>query len=121
MQLNTVQRVTAETHGGQPAFGHQSDFQTLRRSVLSCLLWEREFYESGVSIAERIEKCAAKVSVKDLVAVTLEARSVHNLRHVPLLLLCELVKRGLLVDSGRRRRGASGLGGVVWVGAEAPC
>ena len=94
MQLNTVQKVTAETHGGQPAFGHQSDFQTLRRSVLSCLLWEKEYYESGVSIAERIEKCAAKVSVKDLVAVTLEARSVHNLRHVPLLLLCELVKRG---------------------------
>ncbi len=28
--------------------------QALRRSVLSCMLWEDEFYEDGVGIAGRI-------------------------------------------------------------------
>lgn len=94
MQTNRVRRDTAQTHGGQPAFGHLTPIQQLRRSVLSCLLWESEFYEDGQSIADRISETAAKVSVADLSALIVEARSVHNLRHVPLLLLATLAKRG---------------------------
>ena len=30
--------------------------QSLRRSVLSCMLWEGEFYEDGVEIAGRIHE-----------------------------------------------------------------
>lgn len=83
-----------QTHGGQPAFPHLTPIQQLRRSVLSCLLWEREFYEDGINIAERIAQAADQVSTEELAALAVEARSVHNLRHVPLLLLRQLAKRG---------------------------
>lgn len=94
MQLNIPRQVTAQTHGGQPAFPHTNPIQQLRRSVLSCLLWESEFYEDGQSIADRIVETAAKVTTDQLAALAIEARTVHNLRHVSLLLLCELAKRG---------------------------
>lgn len=94
-QLNTRRAYTnVQTHGGVQAFPHLSPIQQLRRSVLSCLLWESEYYEDGVSIADRITETAAKVSDKDLAALIVECRSTHNLRHVPLLLLCVLIKRG---------------------------
>src|ERR1044071_2320103 len=66
----------------------------LRRSVLSCLLWEDEFYEDGESIAGRIQTAAEKVTLEELAALCVEARSSFNLRHVPLLLLTVLIKRG---------------------------
>ena len=83
-----------QTHGGAPAFPHMNPMQQLRRSVMSCLLWEREFYEDGQAIADRIAEHAKAVSAADLAAVAIEARTTHHLRHVPLLLLCELAKRG---------------------------
>ena len=64
----------------------------LRRSVLSCLLWEDTFYEDGVSIAERIAQAAMQVDPDTLAKLAIEARSKFNLRHVPLLLLCALSK-----------------------------
>jgi 60 kDa SS-A/Ro ribonucleoprotein len=82
------------THGGSRAFAHTSALQQLRRSVLACMLWEDTFYEDGQSIADRIREAAKNVSTEDLAQVALEARSEHNLRHVPLLLCVELVKRG---------------------------
>ena len=42
---------TAFTHEQGPAFAHMTPEQALRRSVMSCMLWEDEFYEDGVSIA----------------------------------------------------------------------
>ncbi len=83
-----------QTHGGVPAYPHLKPIQQLRRSVLSCLLWESEYYEDGQSIADRISEHAKAVNATELAALIVEARSVHNLRHVPLLLLCELAKRG---------------------------
>lgn len=83
-----------QTHGGVHAYPHLTPIQQLRRSVLACLLWEREFYEDGASIADRISAAADKVSAEDLAALAIEARSTHNLRHVPLLLLKALAKRG---------------------------
>lgn len=82
------------TAEGAPAFPHLTPIQQLRRSVMACMLWEGQFYESGESIADRIEQLAAQVSQRDLAATAVEARSKHNLRHVPLLLAAELAKRG---------------------------
>lgn len=93
-RLNVKVSQPVYTHGGAPAFPHVSPIQQLRRSVLSCLLWESEFYEDGKSIADRISEHAKAVSTKQLADLVLEARTVHNLRHVPLLLLCELIRRG---------------------------
>ena len=95
MQLNTARSFAhVRTAGGAPAFPHITPLQQLRRSVLSCLLWESEFYEDGKGIADRIVEFAGKVKPEELAALAIEAREVHNLRHVPLLLTVELAKRG---------------------------
>lgn len=82
------------THGGQPAYPHLKPIQALRRSVLACMLWENGYYESGVSVADRIVELAAQVTPRELADLAIEARMVHNLRHVSLLLLCALAKHG---------------------------
>lgn len=97
MKLNTAPKIQIKTHGGTPAFPHVTHIQQLRRSVLSCLLWEDSFYEEGKDIAQRIQEAAALVSANELAALAIEARSTFNLRHVPLLLLAALAKRGGLV------------------------
>lgn len=94
MRLNTAQAIPKVfTHECAPATRITPE-QALRRSVLSCLLWEREFYEDGQDIASRILKLAAEVPAPVLGALAEEARSKFHLRHVPLLLLTALVQRG---------------------------
>lgn len=89
MELNrTVGPVTFE---GAPAAPTTPE-QALRRSVMSCLLWEREFYEDGTAIADRIEILCAKVPHSVIAALAIEARHKMHLRHVPLLLLATLAK-----------------------------
>jgi 60 kDa SS-A/Ro ribonucleoprotein len=81
-----------KTHEGAPAsrINHE---QQLQRSVLACLLWEDEFYESGVEIAKRIFDTASLCSPDFVGSLALRARNEHNLRHVPLLLLLNLIMR----------------------------
>jgi len=94
MRLNTAAaQPKIYTHEGAPA-KHISPEMQLRRSVLSCLLWEKEFYEDGLSIADRITEEAAKCSKETVAALAVEARNVHGLRHAPLLLLLDLIRRG---------------------------
>lgn len=94
MQSNTARKIDVRTHGGTPAFPHLTAEQRLRRVVMSCLLWESEFYVDGQTIADSIQEAASAVSPQVLAKVAIEARTVSNLRHVPLLLLVELAKRG---------------------------
>lgn len=91
MQVN-VARAPIHTHQGGKA-RHINPYQQLRRSVLACLLFEREFYESGQSISERIESLATVVDPKMVAALAIEARQDMALRHVPLLLLACLAKQ----------------------------
>lgn len=81
------------THEGGKAV-HISPELQLRRSVLACMLWEDTFYESGKSIAERIGELCAQVKPEVLAELAIEARHKQHLRHVPLLLLRNLVKLG---------------------------
>ena len=94
MRLNVAARNTARTHEGAPAVPRLSEEKMLRRSVLSCLLWEDEFYEDGQAIAARIIAAAEKVEPTILAGIAIEAREVFNLRHVPLLLLEVLSRTG---------------------------
>lgn len=94
MRLNAAKAIPKIfTHEGAPAKRITPE-QELRRSVLSCLLWEREFYESGEDIAKRIVRLAGEVPREKVMALAVEARSQFHLRHVPLMLLVALVKRG---------------------------
>lgn len=92
-RLNVSPVNTETTHEGAPAARINAE-QALRRSVLSCLLWEKEFYEDGQEIADRIKTLADQVEAGKLAALAVEARSRFNLRHVPLLLTACLAKRG---------------------------
>jgi len=66
--------------------------QALRRSVLSCMLWEGEFYEDGVQIAGRIHELVPQVASEKVAALAVEARERMKLRHAPLLLVREMAR-----------------------------
>lgn len=85
MRLNIKPKTITNHEGGVASRINLT--QQLRRSVLSCLLWEKESYEDGISIADRIESLANQVAPNIVNDLALEARAKYNLRHVPLLLL----------------------------------
>lgn len=97
MRTNTAEvPVPRLTHEGAKAV-KTSAVQQLRRSVMSCMLWEDSFYESGVEIATRIQQEVAEVlklaNGADLVGnIAYEARTKFKLRHAPLWLALALVK-----------------------------
>ena len=65
----------------------------LRRTVLTCLLWEDTFYEKGNGIAGRIAELVTRNKAEDVAALAREARDQMQLRHVPLFLTRELARR----------------------------
>ncbi|HXY24587.1 MAG TPA: TROVE domain-containing protein [Candidatus Acidoferrum sp.] len=65
----------------------------LRRTVLTCLLWEDTFYEKGNDIAQRISALAAENKPEVVAALATEARDKMQLRHAPLFLVRELARR----------------------------
>jgi 60 kDa SS-A/Ro ribonucleoprotein len=93
-RINTPVLDRTATHEGGRAWGHTKPEEQLRRSVLSSFLWEREFYEDGESIADRVVRAAEAVTLYCLAELAVEARSKYNLRHMPLLLLSVLARRG---------------------------
>jgi 60 kDa SS-A/Ro ribonucleoprotein len=105
MKLNILKLshlVRPRTHEGAPA-AVISDEQALRRSVLACMLWENEFYEDGVSIAERVRTLVPRVPAARVSALAVEARTSMKLRHAPLLLVREMARhathRGLVAET----------------------
>src|SRR5215475_7189572 len=96
MRIN-FKRFSLVTHEGARA-RHISVLAQLRRSVLSCLLWESEFYEDVQEIGKRIAGLAAQCLPEDVATLAIEAREQMHLRHVPLLLLRELARHPSLKD-----------------------
>jgi 60 kDa SS-A/Ro ribonucleoprotein len=93
-KLNTsVKKNPIFTHEGAKA-QHINPYQQLRRSVCSCMLWEREFYEDGEIIADRIAALIKEVDAEKVAELAIEARTKFKLRHVPLLLVRELARQG---------------------------
>ena len=93
MRLNksTRNRVTIRTHEQAPAKRVDAE-QQLRRSVMSCMLWEGEFYESGTTIAQRIAELVPQVPSDMVADIAVEARNQMKLRHVPLLIAREMAR-----------------------------
>lgn len=91
-RTNVATRTKLTTH--EDGTAHRiSPLLELRRSVLTCLLFENTFYESGFSIAERIAELCTKVDPRDVAQLALDARDKMHLRHVPLFLLVQISKR----------------------------
>lgn len=80
------------THEGAPA-KRITDVQELRRTLMACLLWEGTFYESGESVADRLAAMAVGVPWQDVKTLAIEARTVAGLRHAPMWLLVQALKR----------------------------
>jgi len=65
----------------------------LRRTVLTCLLWEDAFYEKGSGVANRLAELVDANKAEDVASLAREARDAMQLRHVPLFLVRELARR----------------------------
>ncbi len=67
------------------------------------MLWEDQFYEDGVTIADRIAALVPKVKAEAVAAMAIEAREDMKLRHAPLLIVREMARhethRGLVADT----------------------
>lgn len=92
MKTNTKVKTPApRTHEGAVAARINPE-QMLRRSVLSCLLWEDEHYEEGQAISRRIAELVPKCSPEFVSELAIETRTKGYLRHAPLWLavaMCE--------------------------------
>lgn len=94
-----MSRMNAKRNNPRPRnFGggegpRESAEKRLRRAVLSCLLWEGTFYETGDGVARRIYELSTDVPAATVAALAVEARLEHNLRHVPLYLLALVARR----------------------------
>lgn len=98
-RINTARRFVeastedARTHGGALAV-RVGPLASLRRSVLSTFLGEKQFYEDGDEILVRIRKLALECDPVSVARLAVEARRVHGLRHAPLALLVALTRTG---------------------------
>lgn len=88
MQLNKkVPAFSGTTHEGTPA-RRINKLSQLTRSIMSCLLWEKEAYESGECIADRISALVHEIpDTEALATLAVLARTKMHLRHVPLLIV----------------------------------
>lgn len=125
LKLNDAAR--PRTHEGAPA-ARTTPEQALRRSVLSCMLWEGEFYEDGVQIAGRIAELVPRVAAEKVAALAVEARERMKLRHAPLLLVREMARhashRGLVAETLtrviQRADELSEFVAIYWAGGRQP-
>jgi TROVE domain/von Willebrand factor type A domain len=126
MRLN-IFKPRPRTHEGARAAVITPE-QALRRSVLSCMLWEGEFYEDGVQIAGRIHELVPRVAAEKVAALAIEARERMKLRHAPLLLVREMARltthRGLVAETLarviQRADELSEFVAIYWAGGREP-
>jgi len=90
-KVNVKSKSNLYTHEGTPACNLNPE-QMLRRSVCSCLLWENEFYEDGISISNRIAELIPKVAPEKVAQLAIQAREEFKLRHVPLFIVREMAR-----------------------------
>ena len=64
----------------------------LKRTLMNCLLWEDQFYEDGVAIADRIKTLVPQVAPEKVAQLAIEAREQMKLRHAPLLVVREMAR-----------------------------
>lgn len=97
MKTNVKYAGYVKTHEGALT-PPSSSLAELRRTVMSNMLFENGFYESGIDCAVRIRSLIGKVSFEEAADIAIEAREKMKLRHVPLLIVRELLRN----HSGRK-------------------
>ncbi|UPT62488.1 MAG: TROVE domain-containing protein [Hyphomonadaceae bacterium JAD_PAG50586_4] len=103
VKINKPQAVRTHEAAKGRAFTPEAQ---LRRTLMNCMLWEDQFYEDGVAVAQRISALVPKVKAQAVAAMAIEAREDMKLRHAPLLLVREMARhethRGLVADTLER-------------------
>ena len=87
-----VKSPSPRTHEGGVA-SRISKKEELKRTIMSCLLFENSFYEDGVSIADRVTSLAKEVKIEDAITIMKMASKEYKLRHAPLWLALALLQR----------------------------
>ncbi len=90
--MKTNIKLAPKTNYEGARIGRISPESELRRTVLSCLLFEDQFYENGVSIAQRIKDLVPQVAPQVVAEIAYSARVANHLRHVPLLVAREMAR-----------------------------
>lgn len=90
-KTNVKTKSALKTHEGAEA-PVVNAYKGLRRAVMACMLWEDQFYESGVDIVDRIKHLVPKVTFAEAAQVAIDAREKFKLRHVPLLVVREMLR-----------------------------
>lgn len=98
-----VERPVVYTHEGAQAVVVTPEL-ALRRAVMACMLFESEFYESGIEIGARIADLCRLVQPSRIAQIAYDARTAGNLRHAPLWLLVALLKRTKDMEPAERWR-----------------
>ena len=89
VKLNKL--IRAFTHEGARAKRFTPEME-LKRTLMNCLLWKNQFYEDGVSIADRIKTLVPQVEPGRVAALAIKAREQMKLRHAPLLVVREMAR-----------------------------
>lgn len=102
MRINVAAKDNLKTHEGAPAKRVTAEAQ-LRRSLMSCMLWEDTFYEDGQEIADRIASLVPLVKPETVASMAIEARERMKLRHAPLWVVREMARqpkhKGLVAET----------------------
>ena len=80
-----------KTAPGAPAARINKTLQ-LQRLLNACMLWEDNFYSSGVSAATQIAKLVHEVPAEKCAELAINAREKSKLRHAPLLVVREMAR-----------------------------
>lgn len=92
MRTNLKHLNAEVTHEGGLSTAKLSPTAQLRRTVMACMLWEKNFYESGQESAERMRDLIKVVPFADAAQIAIDAREKMKLRHAPLYLVREMLR-----------------------------
>lgn len=92
MKTNVKYQDPARTHEGAQSVT-LSAANELRRTAMACLLFENGYYESGQDSATRIRSLIEKVTFEEAAQIAIDAREKMKLRHVPLFIVRELLRK----------------------------
>lgn len=112
---------TLRTSEGAPA-KRISKRDQLCRSVMTCLLWEDNAYESGVSVGKRIADLCQEVERQDVIDLSIEAKYEMGLRHVPLWMIvsAKIFDKDVLKKLIRRTDDMAELLSMYWLDGKKP-
>ena len=92
MASTNKKRITQKTYEGATSIPVNQE-NALRRAVMSTMLWEDSFYESGEFIADRIKNLSEDIKPEIVEQIAIEAKEDQKLRHAPLYLVMSLLEK----------------------------